>query len=226
MSEEILTEEQVKEFGTLDADTFNLAEFLDQKWEFPVFHATVYLDGARAGEISEIDQRIHELQGVIEKATRKNSKAQSGSLGGLAGASYTDTSAEEREVAELTVDRAELAEKFKTSSLKFTFQLSKPATELHKDADKATREQFPDVKDLDADDEAVVCRGKHLMLGCIKEVRNHKGQKYGGTVDYAMLSRLYETLVPSERSKLEQNMVLAISGGDVMRRAADAGFPR
>jgi hypothetical protein len=221
MTDEVLTEEQVAEFSNLDADTFDLGEFLDGKWDFPIFHAAVYLDGASAGQISEIDQRVHEVRGVIEKAQRQN-KGRSGSL---VGNSYVDTSSEEAELEELRTQRDELATRFKNSSLRFTFQLQESSTELNKRANEATRKKFPDVKDIDADDDAAVHRGRVLMTGCIKEVRNHQGQKFGKAVDVGMIEKLYAQLVASERAKLEQNMVLAISGGDVMRRAADAGFP-
>ena len=53
----------------------------------------------------------------------------------------------------------------------------------------------------------------------------HLLAQFGGDLTVEKLDKLYARLVPSERQKLETNMVLAISGGNVMQRAADAGFP-
>ena len=62
-----LTEEQVAELENLDAETFDLDEFLDRKWSYPAFSATVYLDGEKAGRINDIDRRVKDLRRTIEE---------------------------------------------------------------------------------------------------------------------------------------------------------------
>ena len=100
-----------------------------------------------------------------------------------------------------------------------------PSDEVHKESEKLTKRKFPNVKDIDKDEEAATYRGKCLMLATIHGIYNHAGAQFGGDLTVEKLDKLYARLVPSERQKLESNMVLAISGGNVMQRAADAGFP-
>lgn len=216
-----LTEKQVEELENLNPDTFDLDEFLDRKWNFPAFSATVYLDGEKAGQINELDKDIKQLQKVIEDKQKSSGQSGIGSLGG----SYVSTQEEEDRLADLRAEREELAEEFRTSSLKFVFKLSEPSEDVHKRATEATKKKFPQVKDLDKDNEAATYRGKCLMQATIHGIYNHTGARFGGELTVEKLDKLYARLVPSERGKLETNMVLAISGGNVMQRAADAGFP-
>lgn len=218
-----LTEEQVAELENLDAETFDLDEFLDRKWSYPAFSATVYLDGEKAGRINDIDRKVKELRRTIEE--KQKAAKQSGAVSSLVGGTYADTYAEEQEISELCEQREALSKEFRTSALKFIFRLSKPSDEVHKESDKLTKIKFPNVKDIDKDEEAVTYRGKCLMLATIHGIYNHKGAQFGGDLTVEKLDKLYSRLVPSERQKLETNMVLAISGGNVMQRAADAGFP-
>lgn len=216
-----LTEKQVEELENLNPDTFDLDEFLDRKWNFPAFSATVYLDGEKAGQINELDKDIKQLQKVIEDKQKSSGQSGVGSLGG----SYVSTQEEEDRLADLRAEREELAEEFRTSSLKFVFKLSEPSEDVHKRATETTKKKFPQVKDLDKDNEATTYRGKCLMQATIHGIYNHAGARFGGELTVEKLDKLYARLVPSERGKLETNMVLAISGGNVMQRAADAGFP-
>lgn len=217
-----LTEKQIEELENLDAETFDLNDFLDQKWEFPAFTATVYLDGSTATRINEIDTEVKKLQHEIKEAQKEAKNQGYTSLGG---AVYADTDVQENRLAELRTEREELADSFRSSSLKFIFQLPESSDNIHKKATEMAKAKFPNVKDVERDDEASTYRGKCLMVMVVKGIFNHKGAKFGGQVDVDMMEKLYAKLVPVERQKLETNMVLAISGGDVMRRAADAGFP-
>lgn len=218
-----LTEEQVAELENLNAETFDLDEFLDRKWSYPAFSATVYLDGEKAGRINDIDRRVKDLRRAIEE--KQKTAKQSGGGSSLAGGTFADTYEEEQEISELREQREALSEEFRTSSLKFVFRLSMPSDEVHKESDKLTKLKFPNVKDTDKDEEAATYRGKCLMLATIHGIYNHAGAQFGGDLTVEKLDKLYARLVPSERQKLETNMVLAISGGNVMQRAADAGFP-
>lgn len=220
-----LTEEQVTELESLDAGSFDLDAFLDEKWEFPTFYATVYLDGATAAEIHRVEEAISKVE---QAKTRKQraAKRSEGELSGLAGSGRYATVEEDEELERYEARRQELAERFKTKSLKVVFQLAKPADEVHKAVEKLAKAKFPGVKDLSKDEAAEEYHGKLLMAQLVKGIYNYKGERFGGEVTVELMEKLYSKLVGSERQKLTQNMMLALSGGNVMQRAADAGFPR
>lgn len=220
-----LTEEQIKDLEDLDASSFDLEKFLDQDWEFPTFKATVYLDGATAAEIHQVEEAINQLEQAKARKQRA-AKRSEGELTGLAGAGRYATIEEDEELERYEARRQVLADQFKTKSLKVVFQLAKPADEVHKDVEKLAKAKFPNVKDLSKDEDAEEYHGKVLMSRLVKGIYNHKGDRFGGEVTVELMEKLYKKLVGSERQKLTQNMMLALSGGNVMQRAADAGFPR
>lgn len=220
-----LTEEQVKDLENLDAGSFDLDAFLDEKWEFPTFYATVYLDGATAAEIHRVEEAISKAE---QAKTRKQraAKRSEGELAGLAGSGRYATVEEDEQLERFEARRQVLADQFKTKSLKVVFQLAKPADEVHKDVEKLAKAKFPNVKDLSKDEAAEEYHGKLLMAQLVKGIYNYKGERFGGEVTVELMEKLYSKLVGSERQKLTQNMMLALSGGNIMQRAADAGFPR
>jgi hypothetical protein len=223
-----LTEEQVKELSNLDAETFSLDAFLDQDWKFPAFSTTVYLDGERAGQIHELDEAIKRV--TKQRSDKLNRAKQNGttSLAGITGNSMVDTYEEDAELERLEAERAKLHEKYKTSSLKIVFRLPEPADEVHKKALALTQVKFPDVKkerDLEKNDEAMDLKGNYLLLQIIEGIYNHAGARYGGELTVDTVKKLYAKLIPSERVRIQTNLGLAMSGGQVMQRAADAGFP-
>lgn len=215
------TEEEVT---ALEAETFDIGDFLNQEWEFPTFWCTVHLDGKSAGEVAALDERIEELNKRIKTKARENRTASSGSLGGPSG---PDVRAEEAEIERLRAEREPLSAKVAASALKVAFQLPRPAEQIRKETEEFLDTRFkhlPKDKRRD-DDEYNVAWGVQTMALCLKEIRNAKGQKNSRALSFEDVRKLLDKLTSAEQMRLQQASTMAISGGNAMQRAADAGFP-
>lgn len=222
MSQNLSDETKEKIADSLDAATFNLGDFLNDKWDFPSFSETVYLDGNTAAQIAELDQKLHEVNGRLEKLDREANRTSS-----LGGSNHSAVREAEAEKSKLEAQKAELATKFKESSLTIVFKLQKPANVLYKEASEQAAEQFPHMKakEREESEEAINYQAKLLFIGAVDGIYNHEGKKHEGELTVNQVQKLYDSVVASERQKLERGMNFAITGGDVMKSAADAGFP-
>lgn len=223
MSEELgagqLSDEQRKKIEeSVDVASFDLGAFLDDKWEWPSFHATVHLDGASAARIAEIKQEIDNL---AKKAAK--SQEDSGGLGSL-GSSNGKIQAQ---IEKLNAEGAELQRKLKGSALKLTFRLSEPGGTIHKKIDEEVKNRFPELTkdERESSEEATLLRAILMVKHSLYQVHNGAGALYKGVVDENMVRSLYSKLIPSEWVKVQNNMMLAFTGGNVMQQAVDAGFP-
>lgn len=219
-----LSEEKKQEIvDSLNADTFDLDDFLNDRWEYPKFTATVYLDGERAARIAELDEQISEAESNRDQ--HHNNAKPSGSLAG-GGKSRELESAEER-VSALKTERASLAEQFHKSVLKVVFQQQNDSREVLRYATDKTKQAFPQLSDKDRenDEEANEYHGHWLMQQLIRDIYDHQGRKFQGEITFERVQKLASTVVGSERNKLRNNMFQALSGGNVIKQAVDAGFP-
>lgn len=211
-----------EEAAALDAQTFDIADFLEQKWEFPTFWCTVHLDGKSAGEVAEIDDRVSELRKAVKEKQRSG-----GSGGSLGGGGGPVARAEEAEIAELLAKRAPLSQKVADSALKVGFQLPYPAEEVRKEVEHVLGAKFAHLDEAKRreNDEYNTAWGIQMMVLCLKEVRNAKGQKNSRPLSFEDVRKLLDKLTSAEQMRLQQASTMAISGGNAMQRAADAGFP-
>lgn len=220
-----LSDEQRAEIeNSVNAETFDLTEFLNNQWKFPRFTATIYLDGLSASRIAETNQEIDRLERELAKQERKQNK-KDGSLG--APSKPPELVQVEQELEQARNQHDELAATFRRSMLKIVFQQQRPSQEIHRQAVEATKKKFPELSDKEREDstEANEYHTRVLMSETIRDIFDHQGRRYSGEVTFEQIERLTGMLVGSESQKLAQNMMLALNGGQVMKNAADAGFP-
>lgn len=223
---EILSDEQKAQIQeSLDATTFSLTDFLDRKWTFPSFTTTVYLDGATASKISGLDQKIYDLKGRMEKAQRSAKENSPGTLG--APAESAEVVEYRHRLEELEAERKRLTEVFRASALKVVFRQQFPSNELYKRATAKAKDAFPKLSEeqIDKDPEAAEYKGRYVMLYTLEGIYDYQGKQPAEELTIEHVRVLMDRLVPSERQKLDRHMMMALTGGDVMQRAADAGFP-
>lgn len=215
----ILSEEKVSEIeNSVDPGSFDLSAFIDDRWDFPSFSATVYLDGASAGRIAELEDKVKEL-------TKKSGEDKQ-TTGGLGALGAAQSSAD----AELEAAKAEIAKlraRVQTSSLKFVLKLSESSAAVNKGIDAELKKRFPKLteKQLEQDPDAQFARMLLMTKACVHKVYNSNGAVYSGEISEDMLRKLNAKLVQSEWVKLQNNTLMAWTGGNVMQRSVDAGFP-
>lgn len=221
-----LSEEKKQEIvDSLDADTFDLDDFLANQWEYPTFKCTVYLDGERAARIVELDERIGEAEQKVNDLQNRSRQQTSGSLAG-GGKGQEQKDAEAR-VDTLKNEREELAAEFRKSALTVVFQQQKDSREVVRVAADKTKEKFPHLSDKDRenDEDANEYHGHWLMQQLIRDIYDYQDRRFTGEITFERVQGLAVRLVGSERTKLRNNLFQALSGGNVMKQAADAGFP-
>lgn len=224
--QQALSDEKKQEIvDSLDAETFDLDNFLANQWEYPTFSCTVYLDGERAGKIAELEQQISEAEQKLTELQTKNQKQSSGSLAGPA-KSREQLELEDR-VDSLKKEREAAAVEFRKSALKVVFQQQGDSREALRYASKKTKEQFPHLSDkqIGEDPEADEYHAHWMMQQMIRDIYDYQGRRFQGEITFDRVQKLASSLVGGERNKLRTNLYQAMSGGNVMKQAADAGFP-
>lgn len=224
--QQALSDEKKQEIvNSLDAETFDLDRFLANQWEWPTFKCTVYLDGERAGKITELDEQIGEAEQKVSGLQSKNKQQTSGSLAG--GGKSQEVREAEAYVDTLKNERKQLVAEFRKSALTVVFQQQKDSREVVRVATEKTKEKFSDLSDKERenDEDANEYHGHWLMQQLIRDIYDHQDRRFQGEITFDRVESLTARLVASERTKLRNNLFQALSGGNVMKQAADAGFP-
>src|SRR5690606_1637944 len=130
-------------------------------------------------------------------------------------------------LGELEAERKRLTEVFRASALKEVFRQQFPSNELYKRATAKAQAAFPQLSEeqIDKDPEAAEYKGRYVMLYTLEGIYDYQGKQPAEELTIEHVRVLMDRLVPSERQKLDRHMMMALTGGDVMQRAADAGFP-
>src|SRR5690606_15140476 len=120
-----------------------------------------------------------------------------------------------------------LQPKLKGSALKLTFRRREPGSTGHKKIDEEAKHRFPQFtkEEREADEDATRLRAVRMLKHALQRVRNGAGALIHGGGDEGMGRSLHSKLIPSEWVKVQNNMMLAFTGGNVMQQAVDAGFP-
>ena|SRR5690606_517416 len=217
---DILPEGKIEEIeDSVSAPTFDLNAFIEDRWDFPSFTTTVYLDGASAGRIAELEERVKQL-------TKKSSEAGRESDGGLGSLGAAPSPAEqEMEAANKEIE--ELRSRVQSSALKFVLKLSESSAEVNRGIEKVLKQRYPNMTDKqrEQDEDAQFDRMLLMTKACVHKIYNSRGAEYREEVSEALLRKLHSKLVQSEWVKLQNNTLMAWTGGNVMQRSVDAGFP-
>lgn len=217
---DILPEGKIEEIeDSVSAPTFDLNAFIEDRWDFPSFTTTVYLDGASAGRIAELEERIKQL-------TKKSSEAGRESDGGL-GSLGAAPSPAEQELEAANKEIEELRSRVQASALKFVLKLSESSAEVNRSIEKVLKQRYPNMTDKqrEQDEDAQFDRMLLMTKACVHKIYNSRGAEYREEVSEALLKKLHSKLVQSEWVKLQNNTLMAWTGGNVMQRSVDAGFP-
>ena len=217
---DILPEGKIEEIeDSVSAATFDLNAFIEDRWDFPSFTTTVYLDGASAGRIAELEERVKQL-------TKKSSEAGREPVGGL-GSLGSAPSPSEQELEAANKEIEELRSRVQSSALKFVFKLSESSAEVNRGIEKVLKQRYPNMTDKqrEQDEDAQFDRMLLMTKACVHKIYNSRGAEYREEVSEALLRKLHSKLVQSEWVKLQNNTLMAWTGGNVMQRSVDAGFP-
>lgn len=217
---DILPEGKIEEIeDSVSAPTFDLNAFIEDRWDFPSFTTTVYLDGASAGRIAELEERVKQL-------TKKSSEAGRESDGGL-GSLGAAPSPAEQELEAANKEIEELRSRVQSSALKFVLKLSESSAEVNRGIEKVLKQRYPNMTDKqrEQDEDAQFDRMLLMTKACVHKIYNSRGAEYREEVSEALLRKLHSKLVQSEWVKLQNNTLMAWTGGNVMQRSVDAGFP-
>lgn len=217
---DILPEGKIEEIeDSVSAPTFDLNAFIEDRWDFPSFTTTVYLDGASAGRIAELEERVKQL-------TKKSSEAGRESDGGL-GSLGAAPSPAEQELEAVNKEIEELRSRVQASALKFVLKLSESSAEVNRGIEKVLKQRYPNMTDKqrEQDEDAQFDRMLLMTKACVHKIYNSRGAEYREEVSEALLRKLHSKLVQSEWVKLQNNTLMAWTGGNVMQRSVDAGFP-
>lgn len=217
---DILPEGKIEEIeDSVSAATFDLNAFIEDRWDFPSFTTTVYLDGASAGRIAELEERVKQL-------TKKSSEAGRESDGGL-GSLGAAPSPAEQELEAANKEIEELRSRVQSSALKFVFKLSESSAEVNRGIEKVLKQRYPNMTDKqrEQDEDAQFDRMVLMTKACVHKIYNSRGAEYREEISETLLKKLHNKLIQSEWVKLQNNTLMAWTGGNVMQRSVDAGFP-
>jgi len=227
-------QEQVPEVELPKAGTFDLGEWLDKKSTYPKFSPTVYLDGESAAQVSQIDTRLKELEKTATKAEKEAYSTDPFASVADPGAASQRHSEAVKQISQLQKKRSELVEKLKTSAV--TLTLSMKDDQLHKRVEAEMRKRFAEELKNDHNDstynlvsnndEAANMQGVLQLKDTIQDITNAEGKKANlANLTTEGLERFMNSLTNSDRIKVMRNMNLAITGGNIVDQAIDAGFP-
>jgi len=227
-------QEQAPEVELPKAETFDLGEWLDKKATYPKFTTTVYLDRQSAASISQLDEEAKKLKKVVDKAEKDVSSGDPFASIGESTLSSKEHKAAAKKLNELRKQRQELLERLQSSAVKIVFRVKDQ--DFHKRVTDQLIEKYKDrledttataVYELAKDDEQVASMQGHLqLLETISEMTNAEGKKADvKSMTLASVERFMEALNATDRVKVMRNMNLAVTGGNTVDQAIDAGFP-
>lgn len=209
----------------MDPGTFDLGEWVQGHSTYPRFTATVYLDRDAAAQAVEIKREIDKLR----KQKSKDSD-EANAWSSIADAQMLP----ENQILELEERHQELMRKLKSSETKLVFGVKE--RNVDKRINDKLRDEFEQLKgvsdrklmEMVAEDEEIAARRSALQLKeTIVEITNAKGQKANlAKLTPDALKDFVEGLTNRDLGKVFSNMQQAITGGNVVDEAVDAGFPR
>lgn len=226
--------EQEQEVELPQPATFNIGDWLDKKHTYPRFATTVYLDREAAAYITQLDEERKKLEKAAQEAQKQSTQVDGFSsiaTSTEATSRYTEATAKINKIAE---QRKSLLKRMKESSLYVVFSVKDD--EIHNRINAEMRKRYKgQLKDdstnaifelVREDEDAAATQGYLQLLETIREITNAKGEKADlGALNVGTMKKLMESLNSSDRVKIFRNMNLAITGGNTVDQAIDAGFP-
>lgn len=178
---------------------FNFADAINQT-SYPTGKVTIYLDGAKAGELMTLAEQILDLQ------------ARSKDLGASSSGGIVDDpekEAADAEIATLQVQEAELAKSILASKL--TLHMRGVAPAVWRAIDKKARATVkPATKSEEDVLEANITRNNYvnneLIAHAITSIENADGAVDDSAVSVATVEHLYDVLIESEWYKIHGKM--------------------
>lgn len=216
-----------------DAATFDLGAWVQGKATYPRFTTTVYLDQDAAAKAAALNDTIKEL-------TKKADKAYEASMGSQPNASLVDTATASHDHQKYKQER----DKAVAEQNKYVEQLKKSALTLvfgvkdrnhQKNVNTALKEKFPQLKDhseqqilkaVQEDEEIATAQAYLRLKETLVEITNADGHQVDmSQVTVDQITNLVESLPAKSQSRVHYNMMQAVTGGNVVDEAIDAGFP-